>query len=122
MTINTIYVVSVVLLIVALAIIRATQSYMRASKANADFETMLNDLDALLSIEELHCRHHSEQTGMSMKNKMRKYVLTERQQSLSGKYTRSSIAKMREAEKERKAKFLEPISKINLMKLLKLVQ
>jgi|TARA_Y100001973_G_C5145988_1_gene305439 hypothetical protein len=114
--------VAIVLLIVALAIIRATQSYMKASKVSADFETMLNDIDTLLSIEELHCRNNSEQTGVSMKNKMRKYVLTERQQALSGKFTRSSIAKMREAEKARKAKFLDPIAKINLMKLLKLVQ
>ncbi|MBD77419.1 MAG: hypothetical protein CL840_00595 [Crocinitomicaceae bacterium] len=122
MTINTVYMVAIVLLIVALAIIRATQSYMKASKVSADFETMLNDIDTLLSIEELHCRNNSEQTGVSMKNKMRKYVLTERQQALSGKFTRSSIAKMREAEKARKAKFLDPIAKINLMKLLKLVQ
>ena len=122
MTINTLYMVAIGLLIVALAIIRATQSYMKASKVSADFETMLNDIDTLLSIEELHCRNNSEQTGVSMKNKMRKYVLTERQQALSGKFTRSSIGKLREAEKARKAKFLDPIAKINLMKLLKLVQ
>lgn len=122
MELNTIYMVSALLLFVALAVIRATQMYMKAINSKNHFDAMLNDIETLLSIEDFHCRNNSEQTGVSMKNKMRKYVLTERQQSLSGKYTRSSIAKIREAEKANRAKFLEPIEKINFMKLIKLVK
>lgn len=122
MELNTIYMVSALLLFVALAVIRTTQMYMKAINSKNHFDTMLNDIETLLSIEDFHCRNNSEQTGVSMKNKMRKYVLTERQQSLSGKYTRSSIAKIREAEKANRTKFLEPIEKINIMKLIKLVK
>jgi len=122
MELNTIYTVSALLLFVALAVIRATQMYMKAINAKKNFETMLSDIETLLSIEELHCRNNNEQAGVSMKNKMRKYVLTERQQSLSGKYTRSSIAKIREKEKASRKKFLTPIESINIIKLIKLVK
>lgn len=112
---------SAVVLVVSLAVIVAARKYRDATKTHKEIITMLDDLNCLLSIEELHVRNNEETHGKGMKNKIRLYVHTEHGLELSGKYTRSKIAKMREKEISRRKKWLDPVGKINLFKLLKVI-
>lgn len=109
-------------LFVMLVFIHMTNKYIAAVGKRKDFLDMLNDLEYLLALEELHCREHSETTGMSKKNTMRQALKTERGLVWSGKFTNSTLAKLKEQEQRRYARWIAPLEKFNFLGIFKMLK
>lgn len=82
-----------VILAVILLLKIAIRKYISANKLIAKYKMALTDIDFLLSLEDIHCRNNKEHSGVTYKNKFRKYVSVETGKKWSGNFTKSKISK-----------------------------